>query len=80
MKNQNEKQDIEIAELKKDIKYLSDVLVRIDKQVSNELPHAIEKIDNDLQKHALQNTKWQIGILIGVIMMFMGVIVNLAIK
>ena len=80
MKNQNEKQDIEIAELKKDIKYLSDVLIRIDKQVSNELPHAIEKIDNDLQKHALQNTKWQIGILIGVIMMFMGVIVNLAIK
>ena len=80
MKNQNSKQDIEIAEIKKDIKYLSDVLVRIDKQVSNELPHAIEKIDNDLQKHALQNTKWQIGILIGVIMMFMGVIVNLAIK
>ena len=80
MKNQNSKQDIEIAEIKKDIKYLSDVLIRIDKQVSNELPHAIEKIDNDLQKHALQNTKWQIGILIGVIMMFMGVIVNLAIK
>ena len=80
MKNQNEKQNIEIAEIKKDIKYLSDVLIRIDKQVSNELPHAIEKIDNDLQKHALQNTKWQIGILIGVIMMFMGVIVNLAIK
>ena len=77
MKNQNSKQDIEIAEIKKDIKYLSDVLVRIDKQVSNELPHAIGKIDNDLQKHALSNTKWFVSFLVSVIMLLGGVLLDI---
>ena len=48
MKDINEQQNIQIAELKKDICWLKKSLQKIEKQVFNELPHQIEGLDKKI--------------------------------
>ncbi|MEK6829237.1 MAG: hypothetical protein AABY15_03855 [Nanoarchaeota archaeon] len=83
-KNQNAKQNIEIAEIKKDVCFLKDEVAEIKKQVLNEIPHTlkgmedkIDAVERKIGKAEISNSKWLIALLTALIMTLIGTIINL---
>lgn len=48
MSKNNQKQNVEIAEIKKDVAWLKEKVEKIEKAVFNELPHKIDEIKDKL--------------------------------
>jgi len=59
--NHNSKQDISIAELKKDVSWIITELTCVKHQVSNDIPHQIEKLETKVDNIT---SKLVIGLLV----------------
>lgn len=83
----NEKQNIAIAELKKDVGFLKSEITEIKNQVKNHIPseikemgHRICELKKVFQEYQLSEAKWKIGILVAIILLLGGVIANIIIS
>ena len=74
---QNEKQNIEIAEIRKDVCYLKKEVLEIKIQVFNHLPSKINDVSQEIQNFKLSNVKWMISILVSLVFILVGVLANL---
>jgi hypothetical protein len=83
MNETNNKQNIEIAEIKNDLKWVKSKIACIEKKLTNDIPHKIEGVNDRLNEYKLSNSKWLTGILVSVILNllgFIGVLISVLIK
>jgi len=78
--NKNAEQNIQIAEIKKDVSWIKERIEKIENQVFNEIPHQISELKKELVNLKLSNKTWLVGILVSLIFLLFGVIANLFIK
>lgn len=77
---QNNKQDIAIAETKKDISFLKSEVSTIKKQVFNDIPHKICELKKEFISFKLSQARWQTGILVSIVLLLIGVIINIIVS
>ena len=63
----NNKQNIQIAKIEKDVCYLRTEMTDIKKIVTNEIPHQINELGKNFQTYKESNSKWLIGILVSMV-------------
>jgi len=73
----NEKQNIEITAMKKDIEFIKSEMSAIKKQVFNDLPHKICQLSRDFNNFKISQMKWTISILVSVLFLLIATIINL---
>jgi len=78
--NKNAEQNIQIAEIKKDVSWIKEKIEKIENQVFNEIPHQISELKKELVNLKLSNKTWLVGILVSLIFLLFGVIANLFIR
>jgi hypothetical protein len=79
-KSENQKQDIQIAQLQKDIDYIKQEISVIKNQVFNGIPHSIKIVEDNLAAFKLNNSRWLIGILVSLIFLLIGTVLKLFIR
>ena len=87
MEEINNKQNIAIAKLEKDVSWLKSEIGEIKTQVKNHIPseikemgHRVCEIKKTLNEFKLSQARWQIGILVSIVILLVGVIINIVIS
>ena len=77
---QNNKQDIAITKVEKDVGFLKDDIATIKKQVFNDIPHKICELKKEFVSFKLSQARWQTGFLVSIILLLIGIIINIIVS